>query len=177
MSRRTRLMAALALIALLGAGCSNASTDTGTGDSGGDSATRAKAVKFAGCMRDHGVKNFPDPDASGELTIDEIANGSAVDTSSPAFEQALRACKDLQPPGFTGRKRSASQQETALKFAQCMRENGVKDFPDPDPNGPLIDTNQIPSAQGRGARDIPGFDAAAHKCGAIYAGELGLTDQ
>ena len=88
-----------------------------------------------------------------------MANGSAVDASSPTFEQALagRVC-ELQRAGFTGRKRTVSQQKTALKFAQCMRENGVNDFPDPDPNAPLIDTNRIPSAQGRGARDIPGFD-------------------
>jgi hypothetical protein len=28
-------------------------------------------------------------------------------------------------------KRSPEQQSAALNFAQCIRENGVKDFPDP----------------------------------------------
>jgi hypothetical protein len=55
-----------------------------------------------------------------------------------------------------------------------MRENGVPDFPDPTPNGPLIDTSRIPSAAGRGARSIPGFSAAAKECTAVYSGELGL---
>jgi hypothetical protein len=56
-------------------------------------------VKFAEWMRANGVSAFPDLNASGELTIDGIASGSSVDTSSAAFEQALSACKDLEPPG------------------------------------------------------------------------------
>src|ERR671916_583531 len=83
-------------------------------------ATQEQAMKFAQCMRDSGVSEFPDPDASGELTIDRIVNGSSLDTSTAAFKQALSACKDLEPPGFTGGKRSPEQQEYALKFAQCM---------------------------------------------------------
>ena len=34
-----------------------------------------------------------------------------------------------------GQTRTAQQHRRALKFAQCMRDNGVKDFPDPAPNG------------------------------------------
>ena len=88
-------------------------------------------MKFAECMRENGVSEFPDPDASGELTIDGVVNGSSLDPSTAAWKEAIGACKDLQPPGFTGHKRSAEQQDAALEFAQCIRENGVKDFPDP----------------------------------------------
>jgi hypothetical protein len=164
-------LAAVALVALISAGCSNAPAETA---SGGNTADREQAVRFATCMRDNGVREFPDPDASGGLTIDAIANGSSVDTSGPAWKKAISACKDLQPAGFTGNKRSAEQQATALKFAQCIRDNGVKDFPDPDPNGPLVDTNRIPSAAGKGGRDIPGLDAAMQKCGAAFSDGLGL---
>src|SRR5437763_8515881 len=148
MRRTLRPLAALAMVALLSAGCSNALAGTGTGSSGANttSAAREQAVKFAECMRKNGVREFPDPDASGDLTIDRIANGSSLDTSSAAFQRAISACRDLEPPGFTGSKRSPEQQQAALKFAQCMRDNGVKDFPDPAPDGPLIDTNRIPSA-------------------------------
>jgi hypothetical protein len=90
------------------------------------------------------------------------------------FADCVRDHGDLQPPGFIGQKRSASKQESALAFAQCMRDEGVTDFPDPTPNSPLIDTNRIPSAAGRGARSIPGFTAATDKCGAKYSRELGL---
>ena len=103
-------------------------------------------MKFAECMRSNGVSEFPDPSASGKLTIDAIANGSSLDTSTPAFTQAISACKDLEPAGFTGSKRSSQQQAAALKFAQCIRDNGVKDFPDPVNGQPLVDTNRIPSA-------------------------------
>jgi hypothetical protein len=54
MSRTFRPLAALAMLAVIVAGCSNAPAGTGTGISGGNSAaaTHEKAVKFAECMRD-----------------------------------------------------------------------------------------------------------------------------
>jgi hypothetical protein len=124
-------------------------------------------VKFAECMRNNGVSAFPDPDASGELTIDGIANGSSVNTNAPAFKQAISACKDLEPSGFTGRKRSAQQQEGAVKFAECVRENGVKDFPDPVDGQPLVDTNRIPSSNQPGGMSI--LNTAMHKCRGMAA--------
>jgi hypothetical protein len=103
-------------------------------------------------------------------------NGSSLDPSAPAWEEAIGACKDLQPPGFTGDQEvSAEEQETRLEFAQCMRDNGVEDFPDPVEDGPLIDTSRMPGAPG--ALSIPGFQAAQDKCSEVYSGELGLEDQ
>jgi hypothetical protein len=164
---RLRPLIALAVVALIGAGCS------GNGSSGGSKSATNKAMKFAECMRDNGVSAFPDPDASGELTIDAIANGSSLDTSTAEFEKAIGACRDLEPPGFTGHERSAQEQENGLEFARCMRDTGVKDFPDPAKDGPLIDTTRIPSAAGRGARSIPGFQAAVEKCHQALAAALG----
>ena len=161
----TKLLPALALLAVL-AGCGNTKADTGATDN------RSEAAKFSACMRDNGVKNFPDPDASGELTADGVANGSSVDTNGPAWSKAIAACKDLQPAGFTGTKRSAEQQATSIKFAQCIRENGVPDFPDPDPNGPLVDTNRIPSSNSKAG--MTALNAAMKTCGAVFDGQLGL---
>ena len=168
MSSMLRPLAALAMLAVIVAGCSNA--PAGTGSSGGNStaATHEKAVKFAECMRENGVSGFPDPDASGELTIDAIANGSSLDTSSAAWKKALGACKDLEPPGFMGGKRSPEQQSAALKFAQCVRDNGVKDFPDPVNGEPLVDTNRIPSSATKGGMSI--LNAAMQKCRDFAAG-------
>src|ERR1700712_4283843 len=174
MSRTLGPLAALVMIALFSAACSSVPADRGGSDGTKTSPTQGKAVRFSECMRDHGVGGFPDPDASGRWTVDGVVNGSSLDPDSAAWKKAIAACKDLQPPGFTGHRRSASQQKAALEFAQCVRDNGVKDFPDPDPDGALIDTDRIPSAAGKGAKDIPGLDAAGHKCGAIYAGKLGL---
>jgi hypothetical protein len=167
MIRTRRFPTALTVIAtaaLISACGSSAPTGTGSdGASNNTSAVAQKGVKFAKCMRHNGVSQFPDPDASGKLTIDAVANGSSLDTSAPAFKQAVSACKYLEPAGFMGSKRSPEQQSAGLRFAQCIRENGVKDFPDPLPNGPLVDTNRIPSANVPGGMSI--LNAAMHKCG------------
>ena len=174
MSRKLWSLAAIALAALISACGSSAPAATGSrsSDGGGSTADHETAVKFAECMRRNGVRQFPDPGASGRLTIDAVANGSSLDTSSAAFEQALSACKDLEPPGFTGDKRSPEQQAAALEFAQCIRENGVKDFPDPAPDAPLVDTNRIPSSATSGGMTI--LNAAMQKCPAAAAG-AGVT--
>jgi hypothetical protein len=166
MRSKTWVAAALAMV-VISAGCG------GTRSSGvnGTATTRAKAVMFAECMRTNGVRGFPDPGASGALTIDAVANGSSLDTSSAAFTQAVSACKDLEPPGFTGHERSPQEQQAALAFARCIRDNGVKDFPDPGKTEPLVDTNRIPSAATPGGASI--LHAAMHKCGR-YASAAGV---
>jgi hypothetical protein len=174
MTNRLRPPAALVLVALMGligVGCgSNAAS--GTSSAGTASTARQKAVKFAQCMRDEGVSGFPDPDASGELTIDGVLNGSSLDSSSPAWKQALRTCKHLQPPGFMGDQHvTAAEQQLRLKFAQCMRENGVKDFPDPAKGDPLVDTRRIPSAATDGGMSV--INAAMHTCGAAAEAAMG----
>ena len=171
-----RPLAAVAVIVLIGAGCSKApattaaaTTDPGSSGAANTATNVDQGVKFSQCMRANGVSGFPDPGPSGQLTIDGVVNGSSLNPNSPSFQQALSACKDLEPPGFMGSTRTPEQQEAALKFAQCMRDNGVSSFPDPSPDGPIIDVN--------GARSIPGFQAAQAKCSAIYAGQLGLRGQ
>lgn len=167
MIKKMRPLAALAIIAVLGAGCSSSPADSDGSDGGGN-----QALKFSQCMRDNGIRDFPDPNASGELTIDQIANGSSLDTTSAAFEQAMSACKDLQPAGFTGEKRTKTEQQGALAFAKCMRENGVADFPDPEPDAPLVNTNLIPSTKGSGGMDA--LHAAMGHC-EDEAGDAGVT--
>ena len=171
MSRKLWPLAALALIALIGVGC-------GGNDSSGGNTTAANqegAVKFAQCMREKGVSEFPDPDASGKLTIDGVLNGSSLDPNSPTWKGAIAACEDLQPPGFTGDgERSGGEQEAALQFAHCIRENGVQDFPDPANGQPLVDTNRIPSANTAGGMSI--LNAAMQKCSS-YSEELGIQGQ
>jgi hypothetical protein len=166
MRRPLRPLAALVMLAVIVAGCSSTSGDT-AGSGGNDTSAHEKAVKFAECMRANGVDAFPDPGALGDFAIDTIANRSRLDTTTAAFKQALSACKDLEPPGFTGHKRSPEQQQAALRFAQCIRDNGVKDFPDPDPDGPMIDTNRIPSSERDGGMSI--LHAAMQKCTGLAA--------
>ena len=180
MIRKRRPLMALVLaglIALVGAGCgsnaatgsassaSSASNPGGSANSASASTThtqtltkREKAVKFAECVRAHGVPHFPDPDATGNFNF-------GVDVSAATFTAAVNACKALQPPGTLSGHRSASQQSTALRFAACVRAHGVPDFPDPVNGQPLIDTNKIPSSNQPGGMSI--LNAATHKCGNV----------
>jgi hypothetical protein len=173
MNRRLRPLAGVAVIAIVAlisaCGSNTPAASSTAGGSGANNTTAAtqKGVKFAECMRSNGVPKFPDPSASGQFTIDEIANGTSLDTSSPTFTQALDACKSLEPAGFEGSARSTQQQSAALKFAQCIRANGVSDFPDPAAGQPLVDTNRIPSASTSSGMSI--LNAAMQKCSALGA--------
>lgn len=174
MKRNRQLLSLLPAIAtsVLACACgSNTPTAPGSGRSDGRSAKADKAVKFARCMRKNGIGQFPDPPASRNFTIDEIANGSSLNTTSPAFTQALSACKTLEPTGFAGTSRNSQQQGVALQFAACMRKNGVPDFPDPTRNSPLIDTNNIPSSKRPGG--MTALHAAQQKCTAYSSRLIG----
>jgi hypothetical protein len=169
MTRRLRLPITLALMALISAGCgSNAPSETGTAGTAGSTASGAdknaadqgKAVKFAECIRNNGVSDFPDPDAKGEFEY-------GVSVSRAVWTKAVDACKDLQPPGSLSSKRSPQQQTASLRFAQCVREHGVKDFPDPANGEPLIDTYKIPSSDRPGGMTI--LNAATAKCRDLLA--------
>jgi hypothetical protein len=88
-----------------------------------------------------------------------------VDPNTAAWKQAVSACEDLEPPGFTGYKRNAQQQEAALRFAQCVRDNGVPDFADPTPDGPLLNIDGskpgLKAAVDKAIKKCRDFSAAA----------------
>jgi hypothetical protein len=50
-------------------------------------------VKWAACMRAHGLPSFPDPNAQGAF------DSSKMDDASPLFQKASQACTSLQPTG------------------------------------------------------------------------------
>jgi hypothetical protein len=156
MNRRRRLLAALALIAMVALISACGSTaPAGTGGASSTAAKREKGVKFAECMRENGVSDFPDPNAAGEFVY-----GASV---TPAvFAKAVDACKALQPPGTLSGERSRAQQSVALQLAQCIRKDGVKDFPDPINGQPLVDTTRIPSSNSPAGMSI--LNAAMQKC-------------
>jgi hypothetical protein len=65
----------------------------------------AAALKFAHCMRSHGLPNFPDPTAqTGPQTQSQSGGGKSqgtngVDPNSPQFKAANQACRSLSPGG------------------------------------------------------------------------------
>ena len=55
-------------------------------------------VRFAQCMRSHGVPGFPDPPASGQATP-AASKGAGINPNSPQFQAAVRACQHVLPAG------------------------------------------------------------------------------
>jgi hypothetical protein len=89
-------------------------------------------------MQAHGIKDFPDPSSNGALAI-QGHPGSDLDPNNPLYRAANQACKALAPPAPTGGGTSRAQAAKAtLKYAQCMRAHGIRDFPDPSGNGSLM---------------------------------------
>jgi hypothetical protein len=81
-------------------------------------------------MRDHGVPDFPDPDANGAVNEPQLEEPSGV------VSQAEDACEDLSPEGEPADGGGqAAKAEVALAYAQCMRDHGISGFPDPEYSG------------------------------------------
>ncbi|MGH2972829.1 MAG: hypothetical protein ACRDNM_08635 [Gaiellaceae bacterium] len=129
-------------------------------------------AKFAACMRKNGVPNFPDPSATGVVTI----NGSSgIDPSSPKFRSAQQTCRKVLPNGGQpSPQQIAKAQQAALKFSACMRSNGLKDFPDPTFRNGGVSM----SLRGGPGSDLdpssPLFEKAQRACLAYAPGKVAL---
>jgi hypothetical protein len=67
---------------------------------------RDQAVRFAQCMREHGV-DMPDPEISsggGVVMRMKKRSGTGIKGDSPAFEAAQKACERYQPKPPNGAK-------------------------------------------------------------------------
>jgi hypothetical protein len=157
--RTAGVAAALAVIALLAAGCGASGPQGGAGP-GQNLAAELDA--FATCVRSHGVPGFyfttstPSPPPYGAV-IGFHGYNAAYD-STPAFDAAEKACQHLDPMGTPARV-THQQFLKALRSAECMRSHGYSEWPDPSPNQrgfrvPVsIDTSS------------PQFGATAKACG------------
>jgi hypothetical protein len=61
------------------------------GASGQNTSAPADGLKFARCMRVHGVPNFPDPSANGQNSA-SVSQGAG---QTPVFQRALTTCRPL----------------------------------------------------------------------------------
>jgi hypothetical protein len=163
----TALVAAGLLAATLSA-CANADASdiaSATGDTGADVdpsptstlSPQEQALKFVACMREHGVP-MEDPEFSGGGTAISIG-GEGTDPDD--VQAAMEACREYAPFGGDGNQPAPDPEmaEKLRQFAQCMRDNGVPDFPDPEGMGLRIDDSL--------AGD-PDFPAAQKKCQAEF---------
>ncbi|MPZ80115.1 MAG: hypothetical protein GEV28_06865 [Actinophytocola sp.] len=162
----TGLVAGL-LLAMTVAGCGTADDGDGVASAGGDASSapstskgpkdeREQMLKFAQCMRDNGVPEFPDP---------EINEGGGVNLNLPegtdkqAVDAAQEKCKKYMPNGGEPQKADPEVVAQLREYSKCMRENGVPKFPDPTDGGLQINNDEI----GVGPND-PTYKAADQKC-------------
>jgi hypothetical protein len=144
------MLIAAAGLALL-AGCGGQPSSAGPV---GAQAVSSKAVTYSRCMRSHGVPAFPDPTSRGGVPK---VTPQQAGVSNSRFQAAQRACAPLLQPT----QAQAPQIMTGLlKFARCMRSQGIPTWPDPttDRNGQPV--FNIPGIN----PDSPRVSDAADQC-------------
>ena len=143
--------ALLVALALLAAACGGSELP---GAAGPRNSAPASAVAFSACMRSQGVPEYPDPGSDGTLPK---GNAQAFGVTSARYQAAQRACRHLLPSSdatFTASLNQCLQTgecppavvqlalTEGLKFARCMRHDGVPNWPDP-----TVDSAGRPSFQ------------------------------
>ena len=136
-----------------------------------------KAVLYAAsaCMRKHGVPNFPNPIFILGKYRFGFTRDSGVNFHTPQFQAAERYCMNryLQPNKPFSPAQLAQWHTQALKYAQCIRANGLKIFPDPPPasqtalDGPEI---LLPSSLPQNLLGTPAWLHAQRACKSLSTG-------
>jgi hypothetical protein len=121
-----------------GAGASGSAGAAGAASSAGPSSsgpTEMQLLKYAECIRSHGVSDFPDP---GPAPGGGFAFGVQPDANprspTPQFAAAEKACLKDVPPGLANTT-PAQMAASALRYSECMRSHGEPDFPEPNAQG------------------------------------------
>jgi hypothetical protein len=110
-----------------------ASSPSSTGaSSSSQSARYAKALAYSQCIRSHGVPDFPDPTiVNGSIGL-QVGN---LKESQSTVQAAQNACQSLSPVHPLSGAAEAKNVAEGLKWAQCIRQHGVPNFPDPSSSG------------------------------------------
>jgi hypothetical protein len=98
---------------------------------------QAALLAFAQCMRDHGI-DMPDPqfsaDGAAMIRIGGPGTRPEFDPESEVFQAAQEACgpqlEAVRPRLDPEQQAELLEQQLAL--AQCIRDQGIDGFPDPD---------------------------------------------
>ena len=175
----------LAVLGLLGAGCSSgtspASVPRLSSASGGHSAGGNRAAELhaaAQCIRQHGVPGYADPvlTASGAVYSDrrsiQDASQSVLDTVQTACGSVL-AQAQLNPMHEPPAPPQLVQ--AGVRAARCMRAHGLPNDADPTANTPYTPGHGF----GLSAREVPAggklshsFQQAIHACQRLDAAEI-----
>ena len=171
------LSAAITGVALLVAGCGGSGPTTSTSGAlkqGPPGDFVANAYKYAACMRDHGVTNFPDPKVTHTNGGTQVAI-RVIGPPTPQLNAAQHACRGILPaPSKSELAQQAADQrrhtQDLVSFARCLRNHGITRFPDPNAQGQL----SLPEVEADGIDlQAPSFRAATLAC--VPASNGGVT--
>jgi hypothetical protein len=153
------LVAALAATSLVACG---GEKPTSSGSNGTSPADAKKAMlAYAKCVRAHGV-DMPDPVFEGNR-IQQRGPANVDRAKMRAADKACGSIRDSIRPPEQSDAEQAEFKKAALKNAQCMRDHGIANFPDPtfDEHGGA----QITFKRGSGFNpDSAKFKAAEKAC-------------
>ncbi|GAA1689440.1 hypothetical protein GCM10009830_41320 [Glycomyces endophyticus] len=148
--RRYLIALLLGLTALSAAACGDDADDGGVASADGDATESASAegqdegldgfegaLAYSECMRDNGIAEFPDPEQNDGGGI-SLGLPEGMDPESQEFKDAEKACEDLRPGPGDDETIDPEVYAKLLEYSDCMRENGIENYPDPEPNGGII---------------------------------------
>ena len=119
-------------VASLGKNSSDGSPHTTTTTTAPAGSPAQLLGEWASCMRSHGDPGQIDPTVDAnkviQITLGSGYNGQGLRGESDACGTYLSAAQTALGGGTPS---SSSSEATGLKFARCMRANGVPDYPDP----------------------------------------------
>ncbi|THA72812.1 hypothetical protein E6P78_01340 [Streptomyces sp. A0958] len=157
-----RAVAALVLFSLATAGCSG-STDSGQPKPSvkpqAKSTQGAGEVAYYRCMEDQGIPL--DTTDDGSLRIEKGADNEA------AALAAEKECASLHPSPPAMVPATKEDMARARKLSACLREHGVKDYPDPAPNGDFGLSDELAHAM----KTNPDYREARRVCDPRPAGD------
>jgi hypothetical protein len=129
-----RAAVGVGLIVLLLAGCSpSGGSGAATTTTSGQQAAAAVLQEFVQCARANGMPNLPDLrlDSNGQVSIPE-----GTPDPPKSVERACTSIWERLPATASGQQgRPPANMQALLRYARCVREHGVADFPDPDAEG------------------------------------------
>ncbi|MFI6505664.1 hypothetical protein [Nonomuraea typhae] len=132
-----RIVPAVAAILLTLVACGTTSTGATTAGASASPSGNARdaQLKYAQCMRENGVK-MDDPGDDGRIVM-RLPEGVDKGTVDKAQQKCQEHLKGVM--GDRGANADPEARDKMVKFAQCMRENGVE-VPDPTANGGIMMT-------------------------------------
>jgi hypothetical protein len=169
-----RFGAATVLVAVLAglAGCGSGGGSPSASASAGamsDEQMLSIGREYAQCLREHGLQVDEPTVENGRLNVPLVAPPPQQGTPPPQpdIPAICKAIEDRLPKEAQGRAPvSAEDLQKIERFSQCVRENGIPDWPDPKADGTVpLNGTSIDVKSDR-------FQTAKKACQKYYDGEL-----